>query len=146
MSEQQNTLIAIDAAELNRRIVAMTQSLTAADLGVYGLLLGLGALQFCLYQRSDDFFVGDVSYFELARSIVEKGSYGFNFKPETMLPPGFPMILALLCVTVSCSRAVLIRSMAVFATMGFIASYELLRRVQGRAVAAASCLLLAHPQ
>src|SRR6266851_3157276 len=91
MSEQQNTLIAIDAAELNRRIVAMTQSLTAADLGVYGLLLGLGAL---------------------------------------------------LCATVSCGRAVLIRSMAVFATMGFIASYELLRRVQGRAVAAASCLLL----
>src|SRR5262249_48219043 len=37
----------------------------------------------------------------------------------------------------------LIRSITVFATLGLIASYELLRREEGRTVAATSCLLLA---
>src|SRR5215813_5158367 len=108
-------------------IDAMNKSLTAMDVVVYGLILGLGVLQFSLYQRSDDFFGGDTVYFELARSIVERGSYGFNFKSETMFPPGFPAILALICITVGCSYAVLIRSMAVFTALGFIVSYELLR-------------------
>jgi len=121
----------------------MNKSLTAMDVVVYGLILGLGVLQFSLYQRSDDFFGGDTVYFELARSIVERGSYGFNFKSETMFPPGFPAILALICITVGCSYAVLIRSMAVFTALGFIVSYELLRREQGRTVAAVCCLLLA---
>lgn len=119
-----------------------SQRRMAIDITVYGLIVGLGALQFGLAQRSDDFFRGDTTYFELARSIIEKGSYEFNFKPETMLPPGFPAILALICVTVSCSYLVLVRSMAVFATLGLAASYELLRREQGRVVAIVSCLLL----
>src|SRR5262245_30366576 len=116
---------------------------TTTDIIVYGLILSLGALEFALSQRSDDFFTGDVTYVELARSIISEGVYGFNFKPETLLPPGLPLILASLCVTFGCTYAVLIRSMAVFVTLAFIASYELLRREEGRTVAAVSCLLLA---
>ena len=109
----------------------------------YVLFIGLGAVQFALVQRRDDFFAGDVTYFELARSIVEKGLYGFDFKPETLLPPGFPAILASLCVSVGCQYLVFSRSMTVFATLGFLLSYELIRHEQGRAVANVSCLLLA---
>jgi 4-amino-4-deoxy-L-arabinose transferase-like glycosyltransferase len=116
---------------------------TAMDFVVYAFLLGLGAIQFYMCQRADDFFRGDTTYFELARSLFETGFYGFDFKPETLLPPGLPMILASLCVTVGCTYTVLIRSMAVFATLGFIASYEFLRREEGRTVAAVFCLLLA---
>ena len=114
----------------------------ATDILVYGMILALGVLEIGLSRRSDDFVSGDVTYFELARSIIETGFYGYAFRPETMIPPGFPALEALLCITVGCTYTVLIRSMAVFATLGLLVSYVLLRREQGRAVAAVSCLLL----
>jgi Dolichyl-phosphate-mannose-protein mannosyltransferase len=142
MSRQMNIDIAVDN-RVDRGRSPSHKLLTATDITVYGLILSLAALQLALSQRADDFFTGDTIYFELARSIISEGFYGFNFKPETLLPPGFPLILASLCVTLGCTYAVLIRSIAVFATLGFIASYELLRREEGRTVAAVVCLLLA---
>jgi hypothetical protein len=115
---------------------------TPPDVLVYGLILGLGALQLGLSLRADDFFRGDTAYFELARSLAEGGYYGFNFRPQTLIPPGLPVIMALLCVLGACRYVVFLHSMAVFATMGLIVSYELLRREHGRAVAAGVCLLL----
>lgn len=105
-------------------------------------LAGFGALQLALTQRTADFVRGDVTYYELARSILAGQTYGFNARIETMLPPGFPAMLALLCVTVGCSYGVLIRAMPVFATLAFIVSYDLMRREVGRAVAAGMCFLL----
>ncbi len=134
-------VIASEESGINRRIVATTKSLTVADIGVYVMVLGLTALQLGLYQRADDFVYDIVSYFDLARSLIETGSYGFNFKPETVQPPGLSAILALICVTVGCGYAILLRSMAIFLALGFIVSYELLKREQGRAAAAVSCLL-----
>lgn len=94
MSRQEDTHIAVDdEVLLNRQSGNSHKSLTATDIFVYGLILGLGALQFGLSQRSDDYFTGDTIYFELARSIIEQGFYGFNFKPETLLPPGFLGVL-----------------------------------------------------
>ncbi len=115
---------------------------TLGDVGVYAVLLGLGALQVALVRRAPDFFTGDVTYYELARSLVEGRPYGFNSGLETTFPPAFPAILALLCVAVGCGHNALIRSMPVFGTLGFVASYELLRREEGRLVAAAICLIL----
>src|SRR5262249_28758980 len=66
------------------------------DLAVGGLLVGIGALQFAFCQAGTAFYTGDTSYLELARSIVAWRPYGFDFRPETMLPPGFPALLALL--------------------------------------------------
>ena len=65
------------------------------DLAVGGLLVGIGALQFAFCQAGTAFYTGDTSYLELARSIVAWRPYGFDFRPETMLPPGFPALLAL---------------------------------------------------
>src|SRR5690242_4985471 len=77
-------------------------SRTFVDVFVWLVVLGLGALQFGLYERATD-FVHDANYSELARSILENGSYGYNFKAETVLPPGLPLILAFICATVGCT-------------------------------------------
>lgn len=113
-----------------------------ADLLVYALLLAFGALQLAFPVHVDDFFRGDTVYIELATSILERGSYdpGFN---GVIYPPGLPACLALLCKAVSCSHDALVRSMAVFLTAGLIAGYQLIRNVEGRGVAAATCLLIA---
>jgi hypothetical protein len=113
------------------------------DFAVYGLLIILGALQFFLSRRGADFAAGgDVTYTELAKSIIAGTGYGFNSKPETMLPPGFPILLAVMSVILGVSHAVLVRTMGVFTTLALIFSYEALRREENRTVAAVICLLL----
>jgi hypothetical protein len=72
----------------------------------------------------------------------EHGFAGINGYPETNQPPGLPWILGLLCMAGACSHVVFLRTMAVFGTLGFLVTYELLRRQAPRIVAAAICLLL----
>jgi hypothetical protein len=115
---------------------------TRADAFVLALLLGLGAMQFALYQRGRDFYTGDIAYVELARSILQTHSYGFDFRPETTDPPGLPAILAVLQATIRGGHDIMVRSIVVFATLGFLATYLFLRREEGRAFAAAVTVLL----
>ena len=115
---------------------------TVVDGLVYAAIVALGAMQYVMAVRSNDFFAGDTTYFELARSLLTRGYYGFNFQPETVLPPGFPAIMAALCVAVGCRYSVFVHAVVVFSTLGFLATYELLRRMEGRPAAAVICLLL----
>jgi hypothetical protein len=115
---------------------------TVADVLVYVAIVAGGAMHYVLALRSGDFFTGDTTYFELAQSILSHGVYGFNSQPETVLPPGFPAIMAALCATVGCRYPVFVHAVVVFSTLGFLASYELLRRMEGRAAGAVICLLL----
>ena len=113
------------------------------DVAVYVFLMSLGALEVFLARRSADFAAGgDVTYTELAKSILAGTGYGFNFKPETMLPPGFPYLLALMSKVFGANHTVLVSIMGIFTTLALICSYEVLRRAQNRTVAAAICLLL----
>jgi len=112
------------------------------DIFVYILLLTLGGLQFALSCKTSD-FAFDSYYYELAKSILAKTGYGFNSRPEPMVPPGFPAMLALLMVAVGQSYAVLVRSMAFFTTLGLTAAYKLLKSEEDGRVAAVACLLLA---
>ena len=111
------------------------------DLMVYVALIGLGLLGVVLSCRARD-FVGDAYYFELARSIAQGRGYVFDFRPQTMVPPGFPYLLALMTMVIGSKYVVLVRSMAVFFTLALIATYEVLRSEEGRGVAAGTCLLL----
>jgi hypothetical protein len=113
------------------------------DLAVGGLLVAIGALQFAFCQAGTAFFGGDTSYLELARSIIERRTYGFDFRAETMLPPGFPALLALLELAVGESHLRLVRAIVIMTTLAFLVAYLLLRRTHGRRVAAGVCLLLA---
>jgi len=116
--------------------------LSVADAAVYTFILLMGAFQVTHYPHTAD-FMNDMTYPDLARSILEKGSYQLRFLPQTTFPPGFPLILAAVGLFLGLSPATLFPVVTVSATLGIIAAYELLRRVEGRTVAAATCLLLA---
>jgi hypothetical protein len=106
------------------------------------LIVALCAAQSLLPLHGDEFFRGDAVYFELARSIVETSHYGLNFT-DVLYPPGFPALLALLTQVVGVSHQALQRAMPVFLALALVVCYQLLKREQGRGVAAASCLLIA---
>ena len=112
------------------------------DLAMYALILMFGCFYFISYMKAADLTL-DATYSELARSLVEHGRYEFDFLPETKFPPGFPIILALVCRWAGFSPAVLFHVVAVFATLGLLATYELLRRVEGRLLAGVVCVLFA---
>jgi hypothetical protein len=118
-------------------------SFTATDVAVYALILGLGALPFFLYEKSPDFVNDDVYYLDLAHSLLHDHSYSANFALERVQPPGLPVIVASVCGTLGCTHDTLIRTMAVFLSLGFLVSYEVIRRQRSRLIAAVSCLVLA---
>jgi len=115
------------------------------DFIVLAGILTSGAVYFWLSQRGSLFYSGDIVYLDLAHSILHR-SYAFNHRFETMLPPGFPAVLALLIAVFGDSHAVMVRAMTVFTTIGLGVSYLLLRRAEGRTFAAiVTALLLASP-
>ena len=116
--------------------------LSLADVAIYTSIILMGVFQVTHYPHTAD-FMNDMTYPDLARSILEKGSYQLRFLPQTTFPPGFPLILAAVGLFFGLSPATLFPVVLVSATLGIIAAYELLRRVEGRGVAAATCLLLA---
>jgi hypothetical protein len=61
----------------------------------------------------------------------------------TTLPPGLPLILALVGRFFGFAPVVMFKVIAASTALGLIAAYELLRRVEGRGIAAVGCLLLA---
>src|SRR5215470_1512439 len=113
------------------------------DVAVAGLLVVIGALQFAFCEAGAAFHGGDTTYLELARSIIAWRPYGFDFRAETMLPPGFPALLALLQLAVGESHLRLVRAMVLATTLAFLLAYWLLRRTLGRRASAGICLLLA---
>ncbi len=103
-------------------------SLRWIDLLIFTCILSFGTLQFFSCQRVPNFQRDDIFYADAARSMVEHGFYGINGHEETNQPPGVPAFLALLCLAGSCTRLVFLRAMVVFETVGFLVTYELLRR------------------
>ena len=116
--------------------------LTAVDFLVWAAILVLGAFELHSHLRSPDFPFEDVAYFEQAKSLLHDGYYGFESVPERVQPPGLPLLLALICKVAGCRYGVLLSSMAVFITLGFLVWYQIIRQCEGRGIAAATCLLL----
>ena len=119
-----------------------SSSLRQIDVVVFALILSIGALQFFYTARAPDFLGDDVFWADSARSLVVHGYYGINGYVEGNMPPGLPMVLALLRVAGVGGHVACLRALVVFGILGFLASYELLRRQAPRGVAAAACLLL----
>jgi hypothetical protein len=120
----------------------VSASLRRADILVFALILGIGAFHFYYTARARDFTGDDVFWADSARSLIQHGYYGINGYAEANMSPGLPAIFSLLCLAGACSHVVCLRTMVVFGTLGFLASYELLRRQVPRGIAAAICLLL----
>src|SRR6476620_9316489 len=100
----------------------VSSRLRAADIFVYLLIIGFGVLQFVYAERAADFYHDDVFYADAVHSLVEHGFYGINGYPETNQPPGLPWILGLLCMAGGSCHAAFLRTMAVFGTLGFLAT------------------------
>jgi hypothetical protein len=132
-------------AVLWTRLEEISSPVRMADIGVWAAIVGFGALQFFLYQRASDFLFDDVFVADCAKSLLH-GFYGIAGRPETNQPPGTAAVLAVVCFFGACSRAAYLRAMAVLSTLGFLATYELLRRQVPRGVAASICLLLISSQ
>jgi hypothetical protein len=115
---------------------------TVTDVAVYTFIVLIGAFQLTHYLHTPD-FMNDVTYPDLARSILDHGSYQIRLLPETTFPPGLPLILAAVGLFFGLTSATLFPVIAVCATLGLIATYEFLRRVEGRGAAAAISLFLA---
>jgi hypothetical protein len=123
-------------------IEGVCSSLRAADVFFLACILFFGAFQFFATQRVHDFQRDDVFYSDSGRSLVERGFYGINGHPETNQPPGLPFLLGLLSLAGWGTHLVFLRVMTVFETLGFLVTYELLRRQLPRIVASSICLLL----
>jgi hypothetical protein len=118
------------------------RDLVVVDFLVYAAILALGAFELYSHLRAPDFPFEDVAYFEQAKSLLHDGYYGFQSVPERVQPPGLPLLLALICKVAGCRYGVLLSSMPVFLSMGFLVWYQIIRQVEGRGMAAATCLLL----
>ncbi len=129
-----------------QEVFDVSSSFCWADILVFSLILGFGILQFFSAQRAPDFLNDDVFFSDAGRSLVEHGFYGINGYAETNQPPGLPAVLGLLCVVGFCGHLACLQVMAISGTLGFLVSYELLRRQVPRLVAASICLLLISSQ
>jgi hypothetical protein len=116
--------------------------LAIVDFLVCAAILAVGAFQLYAHQRAPDFPFEDVAYFEQAKSLLHDGFYGFNSAPEKVQPPGLVLLLTLICKIAGCRYGVLLSSMAVFVTLGFLVWYRIIRQAEGRGIGAATCLLL----
>jgi len=126
---------------LTDTLVEASQRTSWLDLAVYALILFIGGLQFICYSHTSD-FANDPQYPDLARSLLQQHSYQFDYLPEVTLPPGLAMILALVGRFFGLGPAIGFRVIALSTTLGLLLGYHLLRRVEGRGVAAVACLLL----
>jgi hypothetical protein len=116
-------------------------SRTLIDIALYACIIAIGLFQFAHYFHFKD-FLSDVTYPDLAKSIVERGQYRIRLIPETTFPPGFPLILAAVGLVLGFEPVTFYGVVAVSTILAFIASYELLRRIEGRGVAVVATLLL----
>src|ERR1700722_11988539 len=130
------------AESSHRGMLVSFPSVKKADLICYALIVLFGVASVLLRQRTADFTSPDVFYADAAQSLLHHGFYGVNGKPETTQPPGLSMILAALFAVFGYSFAISISAMAAFETLGFLASYEWLRRRMPRYIAATICIIL----
>src|SRR5215469_17137004 len=96
----------------------------AVDWAIYFFILMLGAFQFAHYPHCAD-YLADVTYPDLAGSILEKGTYVLRLQPQTTLPPGLPIILAMVGRLAGLSPVITFGVVAISTALGLITAYEL---------------------
>ena len=93
--------------------------------------------------RSENYFPDSSTYQVLAKNLVERQTYEFNFRPHTLYPPGFPTILALSSYVVGEGYSRFVLLMPLFGTLSSIVAFYLLQLEESWFVGAAGALLLA---
>ena len=124
------------------KMMARLPAVTWVDVAVAIYVLAIGVLMFTQYVHHAG-PAYDASYYDLTQSILRLHAYRFDYRPETLLPPGFPIILAGLCLITACSQAAMFHVIAVSTVLGLLGGYVLLRRIESMELAAAATVLLA---
>src|ERR1700693_3529304 len=108
------------------------RSLGITDVVIVSVLLALGVFQVATVQRVESYGSDSSMYILLAHNILRTGHYEFNFKPHTVYPPGFPLLLtAVSMLTGREGYDIFIFFMPIFSTLALITSYFVLRWDQG---------------
>jgi hypothetical protein len=119
------------------------RSLGKADVAIVLLLVALGVFQVATVQRVESFGSDSSVYIVLAHNILKTGRYEFDFRPHTVYPPAFPLLLAgISMLTRRESYDVFVRFMPVFGTLALVTWYFVLRQTGERFAAGAACLLV----
>jgi len=113
------------------------------DIFVPLVITAFGVFQWLSCARYSDFVHEDVSYYELAQSLLRTGIYGFNGTPQTVQPPGLPLLMAFLCRVLGCTNTALLQGVSLCFAGGIIASYFLMKRRHGRISAGVACVMVA---
>ena len=121
---------------------ARSRQVSIVDACACGFVLLMGVFEATHYTHAAD-FLQDPTYVDLAKSIAVHGSYQISSLPETTLPPGFALVLALVGRFCGFTPAALFPVTAICAALGTVLAYLLIRRVQGKGIAAAACVLFA---
>jgi hypothetical protein len=123
---------------------AGARPLQKLDIIVVLLLVVLCVFEVATVQTIESPRTDSAVYMTLAHNIRETGRYEFNYRPHTVYPPGFPLLLVgISSVTGQEGYDVYIRFMPVFGTLALIVWYFVLRRHAGRLAAAICCVLVA---
>lgn len=117
-------------------------SARSLDILFYSSMGFLCLFHFFTNIRIEDYGADSSIYIGLASSILQKGTYEFNFAPHTFYPPGFPLLLALISAVFGSSYITFVRAMAVIDMLALFASYRLLRQMESRSFALTACLIL----
>ena len=137
---QASANVAVVAASHGDRV---PRRLLGGSKWILTCLLLIGIWQEYAHQRLEDYFPDSSIYQVLAKNLVERHTYEFNFRPHTLYPPGFPSILALSSFVIGqgYTRSVLL--MPLFGTLSSIVAFYLLELEESWLVGAAGALLLA---
>jgi 4-amino-4-deoxy-L-arabinose transferase-like glycosyltransferase len=123
---------------------AGVRPLQKLDIIVVLLLFALCVFEVATVQTIESPRTDSAVYMTLAHNIRETGRYEFNYRPHTVYPPGFPLLLVgISSLTGHDGYDVYIRFMPVFGTLAIVVWYFVLRSYAGRLAAAICCVLVA---
>ena len=118
-------------------------SLSKVDAIVGVIILFFGLFVFLTFSRIEFVSNDSAQYVGLAKALVSKGGYEFNFRPHTRFSPGMPIILALVQLLTSASYPCYILADISFAILALVAIYLLLREAGHAYIGCVAVILLA---
>jgi len=113
------------------------------DAIIGAVILFFGLFVFLTFSRIEIVSNDSAQYVGLAKALVARGGYEFNFRPHTRFSPGMPIILALVQGLTSAGYPSYILTDIAFAILALVAAYLLLREVGHAYIGCVAVLLLA---
>lgn len=119
---------------------------TLLDVSVFALCLLNFVFIVSFYSRIELFGADSSYYIELARSLLENGTYSFNYITHTKYPPGVPLVLYVSSLIFdSTSFTVYVRVMGFLGILALLTAYWTVRMYNAKYAAIITLLVLSSP-